>query len=80
MHSNRLDGSKYVHCLHECNSNPHFGHAPSGSAKFCSTVPHCEQRDTLRVPGIWIARGPNVSFFAGRAPSDFSNFGFSPLS
>jgi hypothetical protein len=26
MHSNRLPGSKYVHCLHECNSNPHFGH------------------------------------------------------
>ncbi len=52
IHSNRLDGSKYVHCLHECNSNPHLGHAPSGSLRFCSTVPHCEQRDTLRVPGI----------------------------
>jgi hypothetical protein len=26
MHSNRLPGSKYVHCLHECSSNPHFGH------------------------------------------------------
>jgi hypothetical protein len=59
MHSNRLPGSKYVHCLHECNSNPHFGHFPSTPMPW-STVPHCAHRDTTRVPGKLTGFGPNA--------------------
>jgi hypothetical protein len=67
MHSNRLPGSKYVHCLHECNSNAHFGHFPSAVIP-CNTVPHCEHRETSRVPAIFTGRGPNVvSRFEGGA-------------
>ena len=59
MHSNRLPGSKYVHCLHECNANPHFGHfSPAGIP--ASSVPHCAQRDTARVPGRFTGRGPSA--------------------
>jgi hypothetical protein len=68
IHSNRLPGSKYVHCLHECSSNSHLGHCPVVGTP-CSTVPHCVHRDTARVPGRLTGRGPNVlSFFAGAAP------------
>ena len=68
MHSNRLPGSKYMHCLQECNSNPHFGHCPLPVA-FCNTVPHCVHRDTARVPGRFTGRGPKVlSRFGGGAP------------
>jgi hypothetical protein len=71
MHSNLLPGSKYMHCLQECSSNPHFEHFPSLVIP-CSTVPHCAHRDTARVPGILTGRGPNVlSRFGGGAP-DFS--------
>jgi hypothetical protein len=72
MHSNRLPGSKYVHCLHECNSNPHFGHCPSPDTP-SSTVPHCVHRETARVPGKLTGLGPNVlSRFGGAAPPGFS--------
>lgn len=65
MHSNRLPGSKYMHCLHECNSNPHFGHFPS-TPNPCRTVPHCAQRETSRVPGKFTGRGPSAwSHFGG---------------
>jgi len=65
MHSNRLPGSKYMHCLQECSSNPHFGHFPSPVIP-CSTVPHCEQRDTARVPGRFTGFGPSAwSHFGG---------------
>jgi len=61
MHSKRLPGSKCVHCLHECNSNPHFGHCPSPElAAPCSTVPHCAQRETTRVPGRFTGFGPRA--------------------
>jgi hypothetical protein len=72
IHSNRLPGSKYVHCLHECNSNPHFGHfSPEGIP--CKTVPHCVHRETARVPGRFTGLGPKVlSRFGGAAPPDFS--------
>lgn len=61
MHSKRLPGSKYVHCLHECSSNSHFGHCPSPElAAPCSTVPHCAHRETARVPGKFTGRGPNA--------------------
>jgi hypothetical protein len=43
-------------------------------------VPHCAQRDTSRVPGIWSGRGPNVSFFAGLVSPDFFSFSGAPLS
>ena len=68
MHSNRLPGSKYVHCLQECNSNPHFGHrSPAGIP--CSTVPHCVHRETACVPGRLTGFGPKVlSRFGGAAP------------
>jgi len=59
MHSKRLPGSKYVHCLQECSSNPHFAHFPSVGIP-CSTVPHCAQRDTARVPGRFTGRGPSA--------------------
>jgi hypothetical protein len=68
MHSNRDPGSKYIHCLQECSSNPHFGHFPSAVIP-CKTVPHCAHRDTARVPGILTTRGPKVlSRFGGGAP------------
>jgi hypothetical protein len=71
MHSNLLPGSKYVHCLHECSSNPHFGHCPEVGIP-CKIVPHCVHRETARVPGKLTGRGPNVlSLFGGAAP-DFS--------
>jgi len=61
MHSKRLPGSKYAHCLHECNSKPHFGHCPSPElAAPCSTVPHCAQRETTRVPGKFTGFGPRA--------------------
>src|SRR6266478_4433385 len=79
VHSKRLDGSKYVHCLQEWSSKPHLGHWPMGWLSACKSVPHCEQRETLRVPGIWMARGPKVSFLTGL--SDVSLFSdFCPLS
>jgi hypothetical protein len=78
MHSNRLDGSKYIHCLHECNSNPHFGQVSGVSPRLGRIVPHCEQRDTVRLAGICSGRGPNVSFRAGFSPDRCC--GLSPLS
>ena len=33
-----------MHCLHECKSNPHFGHLPSLGIPPCKTVPHCAHR------------------------------------
>src|SRR5512142_1368876 len=57
MHSNRLPGSKSVHCLQECNSNPHFGHL---SALPSRTVQHCTHLETARVPGMFTGRGTNV--------------------
>jgi hypothetical protein len=57
MHSKRLPGSKNMHCLQECNSKPHFGQSPVGGIS-CSTVPHCAQRETARVPGIFTGFGP----------------------
>src|SRR6266852_882872 len=65
VHSKRLEVSKYVHCLQEWSSKPHLGHWPTGSLRDSKSVPHWEQRDTVRVPGIWIARGPKVSFLTG---------------
>ena len=79
MHSNRLPGSKYVHCLHECNSNPHFGHCPVAVIP-CNTVPHCAHRETARVPGRFTGRGPNVlSRFGGRRAQTFPRFSARPL-
>jgi hypothetical protein len=79
MHSNRLPGSKYVHCLHECNSNPHFGHCPVAVIP-CNTVPHCVHRETARVPGKFTGRGPNVLSRFGGAEPDFSpNFSPDPF-
>jgi hypothetical protein len=65
-----------MHCLHECSSNPHLGHFPSGGEP-CNTVPHCVQRETSRVPGKLTGRGPNVLSFLGggvldRSPLDLS--------
>ena len=71
IHSNRLPGSKYVHCLHECSSNPHLGHCPVVGIP-CSTVPHCVQRETACVPGRLTGRGPNVLSFLGGAAPDLS--------
>ncbi len=71
MHSNRLPGSKYVHCLQECSSNPHLEHCPLVGIP-CNTVPHCVQRETACVPGRLTGLGPKLlSFFGGAAP-DFS--------
>jgi hypothetical protein len=79
MHSNRLPGSKYVHCLHECNSNPHFGHCPVVVIP-CSTVPHCVHREIARVPGRLTGLGPNVlSRFGGGDPDFSPNFSLDPL-
>ncbi len=79
MHSNRLPGSKYVHCLHECRSNPHFGHFPSPVVP-CSTVPHCVHRETVCVPGRLTGRGPNMlSRFGAPAPDFSPDFSPDPL-
>jgi len=43
--------------LQECSSNPHLGQSPVGGIA-CSTVPHCAQRETARVPGICTGFGP----------------------
>ena len=59
MHSKRLPGSKYMHCLQECNSNPHFGQVPSAAVP-SSTVPHWAQRETARVPGKFTGFGPRA--------------------
>src|SRR5579864_9213126 len=59
MHSNRLPGSKYVHCLQEWSSNPHFGHWPLVGIP-CNTVPHCVHRETACVPGRLTGLGPKV--------------------
>ena len=71
MHSNRLPGSKYVHCLHECSSNPHFGHCPLDGIP-CKTVPHCVHRETARVPGKFTGLGPKVLSFFGGVPRRIS--------
>jgi len=64
MHSKWLPGSKYMHCLQECKSNPHLGHRPSGGIPG-STVPHWVQRETARVPGRFTGLGPKVLSFRG---------------
>jgi hypothetical protein len=65
-----------MHCLQECNSNPHLGHRPSGGIPG-NTVPHCVQRETARVPGRFTGLGPKVLSFLGggeldRSPEDRS--------
>jgi hypothetical protein len=77
LHSKRLAGSKCSHCLHACRSNPHFGHCPTGCERFCSSAPHSAQRETVRVPGMLMGRGPNVFSFFGAA-AGFSNSFFAP--
>src|ERR1700674_1265113 len=70
IHSKRLPGSKYAHCLQECSSKPHLGQRPVGGIPG-NTVPHCEQRDTARVPGIFTGRGPKVLSLFGGGPLFF---------
>lgn len=60
-----------MHCLQECNSNPHLGHRPSGGIPG-STVPHCVQRETDRVPGRFTGLGPKVLSFLGYGVPDRS--------
>ena len=60
-----------------CRSNPHFGHCPTGAERFCSSAPHSAQRETVRVPGMLIGRGPNVFSFLGA--EGFSKSFFGPL-
>jgi len=71
VHSKRLEVSKYVHWRQEWSSKPHFGHFPTGSAIEVNKVPHCAQRETVCVPGIFRARGPKVSFLTGLSPDCF---------
>src|ERR1700722_58067 len=65
VHSKRQEGSKCSHCLQAWRSNPHFGHWPTGSVRFWSKAPHSAQRETVRVPGIFMGRGPKVFSFLG---------------
>ena len=76
MHSKRHEGSKCSHCLQACRSNPHFGHCPTGSVRCSSSAPHSAQRETVRVPGMFIGRGPKVFSFFGA--DGFSNSFFAP--
>ena len=71
MHSKWLPGSKYMHCLQECNSKPHLGQRPSGGIPG-SIVPHCVQRETARVPGRFTGLGPKVLSFLGCGVPDRS--------
>jgi hypothetical protein len=57
MHSKRLPVSKYAHCLQEWSSKPHLGQTPVGGIPD-NTTPHCEHRDTSRVPGMFTGFGP----------------------
>lgn len=59
MHSKRDPGSKYMHSLHECSANPHFGHFSSAVIPV-STIPHCAHRETARVPGRFTGFGPSA--------------------
>src|SRR5271170_4983785 len=79
LHSKRLDGSKCSHCLQAWRSNPHFGHWPTGSVRFCRSAPHSAQRETVRVPGMLMGRGPKVFSFLGALLADgLSNSFFAP--
>jgi hypothetical protein len=37
-HWNRVDGSKWAHCLQQCSETPHFGHKPLKSVPFGSAM------------------------------------------
>jgi hypothetical protein len=70
-----------MHCLQEWSSKAHLGHFSGISAIAGNTVPHCEQRETVRLPAICKGRGPNVSFLTGLSPDLSPDFcDFSPLS
>jgi len=45
MHWKRVDGSKCVHCLQQCNSVPHFGQVPWKSTSAASAVEQLKQRE-----------------------------------
>src|ERR1017187_9294661 len=48
--------------------------------RFCSSAPHSTQRETVRVPGMLIGRGPKVFSFFGAAGFSNSFFGPAPES
>src|SRR5580693_3493591 len=74
VHSKRVDGSKCSHCLQAWRANPHFGHWPTGSVRFCNRAPHSAQRETVRIPGMLMGRGPNVFSFLGVDGRSYSFF------
>jgi hypothetical protein len=48
-HWKRVEGSKWEHCLQQCNSVLHFGQLPLKSVPCGSTVEQLKQRDAVTV-------------------------------
>jgi hypothetical protein len=73
VHSNRLEVSKFAHCLQQCNSKPHCGHFPAYWMVAGRTTPQFEHLAKERFPGIFGVRGPSRSLGGvGRLCSDRS--------
>jgi len=66
VHSHWAPVSKWTHCLQQCNSNPHFGHAPFGLNPGPRMLPQLEHLACSTVPTMRGVRGPICSCRAGR--------------
>jgi hypothetical protein len=74
VHSNRLEVSKFAHCLQQCNSKLHCGHFPPYWMVVGRITPQFEHLAKERFPGMLGVRGPRRSpggvgrLFSDRSP------------
>src|SRR5262249_18326227 len=66
-HWNRVDGSKYAHCLQQCREAWHFGHSAGKSPLAGNVVEQLKQRVAVTGCTSRGSRGP-VTSIGGRGP------------
>jgi len=69
-HWKRVEGSKFAHCLQQCNAAPHLGHLPFQSTPGGNAVEQLKQRAATTFCKSRGRRGP-VTSIGGRGPFGF---------
>ena len=75
VHWNRVDGSKWEHCLQQCSGVPHFGQGPLKAVPGGGVVDQLSRREAVTACTSLGRRGPVISN-GGRGPA---GLGLNPL-